>query len=59
MFGVIPAFNVTSAEQVPSLTSQEKFRLALKSTTDPTAFLGAALKAGTYQAFDWNPGFGQ
>ena len=59
MFGVIPAFNVSGYEQVPSLTSQQKLSLALKSTIDPTAFLGAGIKAGTYQAFDWNPGFGQ
>jgi len=49
MFGAIPAFNVTSSGQVVPLTSQQKFGLALKSTIDPTAFLGAGIKAGAYQ----------
>ena len=39
--------------------AEQKLRRALKDTIDPTAFLGAGIKAGTYQAFDWNPGFGQ
>lgn len=52
-------FNAANAGSVPPMTSQQKFHLALKGTIDPTAFLGAAIKAGTYQVFDWQPGFGQ
>ena len=57
--GVIPAIKIANAGSVPPMTSQQKFHLALKGTIDPTAFLGAAIKAGTCQVFDWPPGFGQ
>ena len=59
MFGIIPAFNVTDAENAPPMTSGEKYHLALRSTVDPVAFLAAAGKAGFNQAVDFPAGFGQ
>jgi hypothetical protein len=59
IFGIIPAFNVTSADQTRPMTSKEKLHLALKTTIEPAAFVRAAFKAGVYQANNVNPGFGQ
>ncbi|MBZ5534316.1 MAG: hypothetical protein LAO31_00045 [Acidobacteriia bacterium] len=59
IFGVIPAFEVSDSANVPPLTSREKFHLAWRTSIDPFAFAGSAVKAGVYQGADLNPEFGQ
>jgi hypothetical protein len=59
IFGVVPAFDVSNSEDVPPMTSREKFHLALRQSVDPFAIFGSAFKAGVYQAANFNPEFGQ
>jgi len=58
MFGILPALNVIDTKSAPPMTSGQKFHLAIMSTIDPTAFVGAGIKAGIYQASNFPPGFG-
>jgi hypothetical protein len=59
IFGVVPAFDVSNSENVPPMTSREKFHLALRQSVDPFSIFGSAFKAGVYQAAGFNPEFGQ
>jgi len=52
VFGVIPNFYVTYDHDAAPLTAKLKFKLALRTTTDPIVFLGAAAMAGINQAGD-------
>jgi hypothetical protein len=59
IFGVVPAYNITDAQNAPPLTSGEKFRLFAKGTLDPFPFMAYALQAGISQASDSHNGYGQ
>jgi hypothetical protein len=52
VLGFIPNFYVVYDNNPVPLSSKLKFRLALKATTDPVTFLGAAFLAGIDQAAD-------
>jgi Carboxypeptidase regulatory-like domain len=52
VFGFIPNFYVVYDHNPAPLTTELKFKLALKSSTDPIVFLGAAALAGMNQAGD-------
>ena len=56
--GVLPQFNVSYRSDAVSLSASQKFRLALRSATDPVAFATPFLVAGYHEARDDNPGFG-
>jgi len=59
VFGVIPNFYVSYIHEAAPLSSKQKFRLALKSTTDPFTSVGVAILAGAEQAADAFEGYGQ
>jgi hypothetical protein len=52
VLGIVPNFFVVYDPHPVPLTPKLKFRLALKATTDPVTFLGAAAVAGMDQAAD-------
>jgi Carboxypeptidase regulatory-like domain len=52
VLGFIPNFYVTYDHNAAPLTAKLKFELALKTSTDPITFLGAAALAGINQAGD-------
>jgi len=59
VFGFIPNFFVTYDRQPVPLTPKLKFKIALRASTDPVTFAGAAAVAGMDQAadkFDWPQG---
>jgi hypothetical protein len=58
VFGLIPNFYVVYDYDAAPLTTKLKFRLALKSSTDPVIFAAVALIAGAKQAGD-TPNYGQ
>jgi hypothetical protein len=58
VFGVIPNFYVAYDHDAAPLTTKLKFKLALKSVTDPVFFASVALVAGADQAGD-TPNYGQ
>jgi hypothetical protein len=58
VFGIIPNFYVAYDHDAAPLTTKLKFKLALKSSTDPVIFAAAALVAGADQAGD-TPNYGQ
>lgn len=58
VFGVLPNFYSSYIWNAAPLTKGQKFGLGMRSVTDPTDFLGAALTAGIeYQAGTF-PGYG-
>lgn len=59
ILGVVPQFSVTSRQNAPALTPKQKFRLFVKSATDPFIFAAAGVQAGIGQATDEFPGYGQ
>lgn len=59
ILGVIPNFYVTYIPDAAPLTSGQKFRLALRATTDPVTFLITGAVAGIEQSQDQFNGFGQ
>ncbi len=59
LFGVLPNFYTSYVWNAAPLSPKLKFQLALKSATDPVAFVGAAALAGVQQASDTLPGYGQ
>lgn len=59
IFAVIPNFYVTYLRNPAPLNTQQKFRLAFKTATDPVTFIGAGVYAGIEQAGDRYPEFGQ
>jgi hypothetical protein len=58
VLGFIPNFYVVYDRNVVPITPKLKFRLALKTSTDPITFLGAVFVSGVYQAAD-TPDYGQ
>jgi hypothetical protein len=59
VFGVLPNFYTSYVWDAAPLTAKLKFKLALKSATDPVTFLGAGFLAGVEQASNSFPGYGQ
>jgi hypothetical protein len=57
--GVLPQFGVTSRNDAPPLTPQQKFHLFTKSAFDPVTIGIVGLQAGISQAGDEFPGYGQ
>ena len=58
IFGFIPNFYVTYDPNSAPLTTKLKFRLALKTATDPITFLGTGVISALQQAGD-TPNYGQ
>ena len=58
VLGIVPNFYVVYDEDAAPLTTKLKFRLAMKTETDPVVFIGAAMLAGMDQAGD-TPDFDQ
>jgi Carboxypeptidase regulatory-like domain len=52
VLGIFPNFYVTYDHDAAPLTAKLKFKLALRTSTDPVVFLGAAAMAGINQAGD-------
>jgi Carboxypeptidase regulatory-like domain len=52
VFGIFPNFYVVYDHDPAPLTTKLKFRLALKTSTDPVTILGVAVLAGINQAAD-------
>ncbi len=50
VFGIIPNFYVVYDQNAVALTTKLKFKLALKTSTDPFTFMGLAMLAGINQA---------
>src|SRR5215472_151415 len=59
ILGVVPQFSVTSRRNAPPLTPTQKFRLFVKSSTDPFVFAAAGIQAGIGQATNEFPSYGQ
>ena len=59
VFGLIPNFYVSYSKDALPLNPKQKFRLALKTTTDPFTFVGVAALAGVEQATNAFEGYGQ
>lgn len=58
IFGIIPNFYVVYGPNPAPLTTQLKFKLALKTATDPITFLGTGFLSALQQAGD-TPNYGQ
>ena len=56
---MVPQFSVTSRQNAPPLTSNQKFKLFVKTATDPFTFIAAGAQAGIGQAQDDHSGYGQ
>jgi hypothetical protein len=59
VFGVFPNFYTSYLWDAQRIGSRQKFRLAIRSITDPVAFIGFGLTAGLQQAADTFPGYHQ
>jgi hypothetical protein len=59
IFGVVPAYNITDAQNAPPLTPKQKFGLFAKATLDPFPVVVYVLQAGVSQASDSHAGYGQ
>lgn len=59
LFGVFPNFYVAYDNRFVPLSAKLKFRLAIRSSTDLTTFLGAGFLAGIDQASDVAPHYEQ
>jgi hypothetical protein len=59
VLGVMATFNTTTNKDALPLTSREKYQLFFKSATDPWPFALAAFVAGTDQAENSFPQYGQ
>ncbi len=57
--GVVPMFGMTYHYNAPPLTSKQKFRLMIKSATDPFIFVAVGIQAGLSQAQDNFAEYGQ
>jgi hypothetical protein len=58
IFGVVPNFYTSFDWDAPPMQAKQKFKLSLRSTFDPTAFVIMAGVAGVEQYRDVFPGFG-
>jgi len=59
VLGIVPNFYVSYASEPASLTSKQKFQLALKATTDPVTIAAVGVIAGVDQAANRFSGYGQ
>ena len=59
IFGVVPAYSITDAQNAPPLTSKKKFHLFVSGTLDPFPFAVYAIQAGVEQASDSHSGYAQ
>ena len=59
LFGILPNFYVAYDTRFVPLSPKLKFRLALRTSTDPASFLGAGFLAGIDQASDVAPHYEQ
>ena len=59
IFGVVPAFSITDAKNLPPLKSKDKFNLFVRGTLDPFPFVVYGIQAGIEQANDTHSGYGQ
>jgi len=59
IFGVVPAYSITDAHNLPPLKSKEKFQLFVRGTIDPFPVVVYAMQAGIEQAKDSHSGYGQ
>jgi len=59
IFGIVPAYSITDARELPPLKSKEKFQLFARGTLDPFPVLVYAMQAGIEQANDAHSGYGQ
>ena len=58
ILGVIPNFYTSFVYDAAPLNTRQKFKLNLRSVTDPTLLLGVAISAGVEQANDTFPSWG-
>lgn len=58
VLGVIPNFYIVFDQNAVALTTKLKFKLALKTSTDPMTFMGLGVLAGIHQAGNV-PSYGQ
>jgi hypothetical protein len=56
IFGVVPAYSITDAQNAPPLTSKQKFHLFVSGTLDPFPFAVYGIQAGVEQAEDAHSG---
>jgi hypothetical protein len=59
IFGVVPAYSITDAQNAPPLTSKQKFHLFVSGTLDPFPFGVYAIQAAVEQAKDAHSSYGQ
>ena len=59
VLGIVPNFYVSYVSEPASLTSKQKFQLALKATTDPVTTAAVGIIAGVDQAANRFSGYGQ
>jgi len=59
IFGIVPAYSITDAHNLPPLKSKEKFRLFVRGTLDPFPIFVYATQAGIEQANGSHSGYGQ
>jgi hypothetical protein len=59
VFGIFPNFYTSFVWNATPLPPKQKFRLALRSATDPVTFFTTGFLAGIQQARDTYPGYGQ
>jgi hypothetical protein len=59
IFGVVPAYSITDAQNAPPLKSKEKFQLFVRGTLDPFPLVMFGLQAAVEQAKDSFNGYGQ
>jgi hypothetical protein len=59
VLGIVPNFYVSYVSEAAPLSSQQKFQLALKATTDPVSIAAVGVIAGVNQAADRFSGYGQ
>jgi hypothetical protein len=59
VFGIVPNFYSSYIWNAAPMTSKQKFGLAVRSTTDPVAFLIAGGVAGVEQWHNTFPGYGR
>jgi len=59
LFGVLPNFYSSYVWDAAPLTAKLKFKLALRSASDPVTFVASGFLAGAQQAANTFPGYGQ
>jgi hypothetical protein len=59
IFGIVPAYSITDARNLPPLKNREKFQLFVRGTLDPFPIFVYAAQAGIEQANGSHSGYGQ